>query len=108
MFNKTITVLIPTYNRRYFIIESLRSIFEQTYKKIKVLIYDDGSIDNTEQIVKSTFATKQIKYIYSPINKGVSYARNQLLDMCKTDIACWQDSDDVSNINSLILLSSNT
>ena len=90
-----ISVLIPVFNREKFIRPCLDSIVKQSYPNIEIIVYDDGSTDGTGEIVKSYPNTK---YIRSEENKGVSHARNQLLQHCKTQYAAWQDSDDVSSI----------
>lgn len=92
-----INVLIPTFNRGYLIDNCLKSIVQQTYENLEIIIWDDGSTDNTKQIVES-FNDNRIKYISFVENKGVSYARNMLLSLINAKYACWQDSDDMSNI----------
>ena len=90
-----ITVLIPTYNREEYILQCLDSIKKQTHEKLQIIIYDDGSTDNTVSLA-STY--KDIKVIEAPHN-GVSFARNRLMELCATRYAAWQDSDDISNIH---------
>lgn len=92
--SETISVLIPTYNREKYIGACLSSIFDQTYHPIQVIVYDDGSEDRTLDIVRSF---PNIRIIEGKTNRGVSYARNQLLQACPTRLAAWQDSDDLSN-----------
>jgi len=98
--SEKISVLIPTFNREKYIKTSLQSILEQTYINLDVLIYDDGSTDNTISIIKEIMKTDdRIKLIENTKNNGVGYARNILLKNCNTKYACWHDSDDISNIN---------
>lgn len=93
-----ITVLIPTFNRKHLLPQAIHSILLQTYPKLNIIIYDDGSTDGTETYIK-TLQNSRIFYHYNPINIGVSHARNQLLDLCPTEIAAWMDSDDMSNVH---------
>jgi glycosyltransferase involved in cell wall biosynthesis len=93
-----ISVLIPTYNRAAMLRESIHSILNQTYRKLKIIIYDDGSNDKTPIVVKK-FNDNRIVYIRADKNLGVQNARNALLNAAKTKIVCWQDSDDISNIH---------
>jgi len=106
-----INVLIPTYNRAKYIKEAIRSILDQTYSDINIIVYDDGSTDNTVSIIKS-IKSNRITLIKGEINKGVAHARNQLLNACPSLYACWQDSDDISTENRILyqskLLNENT
>lgn len=97
MFSDEISVLIPVWNREKYIKQCIDSILNQTYKYLKIIIYDDGSTDNTIQVIEK-IKDSRIK-IYKNEHLGVSYSRNALLGLCDTKIACWQDSDDISNIN---------
>lgn len=88
-----VTVLIPVYNRERYIKACIESILAQTYGNIQVIVYDDGSTDNTIRIVKDF---DEVKLIEGGVNRGVSYARNRLLEACTTRYAAWQDSDDIA------------
>ncbi|MCB0555172.1 MAG: glycosyltransferase family 2 protein [Phaeodactylibacter sp.] len=95
MQQEPISILIPAYNREKFLGECLESIFKQTYPNIRAVVYDDGSEDGTVEVARA-FPLYQI--IEGATNRGVSYARNRLLEACDTRYAAWQDSDDVSNV----------
>jgi glycosyltransferase involved in cell wall biosynthesis len=95
-----ISVLMPTYNRADMLPYAIRSILSQTYQNFEFIIYDDGSTDSTFKIVHK-FNDKRIIHIRSEENKGCAWARNHMLDVCTGPIACWQDSDDISNIHRL-------
>lgn len=90
-----IGLLIPTYNRASLLELCLQSIFAQTYPNIEIWIYDDGSTDLTRNMLHKY---PEINVIGEKQNKGVSYARNRLLEACDTRVIAWQDSDDYSNI----------
>lgn len=93
-----VDILIPTYNREQYIKPCIDSILNQTYKDINIIIYDDGSTDNTEATIKEYQTThKNIKYIKSKENRGVGFARNILLESSTADYLMWQDSDDISS-----------
>ena len=86
------------FNREEFIEEAINSILNQTYKQLDIIVYDDGSTDQSVNIVKNLMKKdKRIRLFQGTQNKGVGYARNQLLRECNTKYACWQDSDDISN-----------
>jgi glycosyltransferase involved in cell wall biosynthesis len=92
-----VTILIPTYNRETLIIETLQCILKQTYPHINILIYNDGSTDRTEEVIRSN-GFHGLSIIQGEENQGVAHARNILLSACKTKYACWWDSDDLCNI----------
>ena len=93
-----LTVLMPVYNRQDYVEEAINSILKQTYRNFTFLIYDDGSIDKTVEIIER-IADKdaRIKLIKGEVNHGGLYSRQKLLDMCETEYATWQDSDDISH-----------
>lgn len=95
--SEKINVLIPTFNRGYIIEDCLKSIIQQTYTNLEIIIWDDGSIDNTREVIES-FNDSRIKYHRYAKNMGVAFARNMLLSLVNAKYACWQDSDDMSNI----------
>ena len=72
MFN--ISVIIPTYNRKSFLINAIDSVFNQTYQNLELIIIDDGSSDKTIEYIKKKYS--KIK-ICKQSNKGVSSARNK-------------------------------
>jgi len=91
-----ISVIIPTYNRAEFISKAIESVLEQSYKADEIIIIDDGSNDNTKEIVKNY----PVKYIYQE-NKGVSSARNKGIKKAKNEWVCFLDSDDIWEIQKL-------
>lgn len=93
-----ISILIPTYNRGAMLIESIISIQKQNVRPTAIVIYDDGSTDNTPSIIEAMASVdRTIHYIRTTENRGVAYARSILLAECKTPFAAWQDSDDLSH-----------
>ena len=93
--NNKISVIIPTYNREKYIIKSLKSILNQTYTNIEVLIVDDGSSDNTKKKIK-IFNDSRIRYIKLRKNKGANFARNIGIKKSLGKYISFQDSDDES------------
>ena len=74
-FNVRISIIIPVYNLDKFISRCIESILEQTYKNFEVIIVDDGSTDNSLNIIKNyALKDKRINF-YSIQNSGVSFAR---------------------------------
>ena len=87
-----VSVIVPTYNRASWLEETLRSVVSQTFKDFELIVVDDGSIDNTSQIMRS-FPDAQ--YFSMGKNSGVSKARNLGLDYAKGEFICFLDSDDL-------------
>ena len=87
----SISVIIPTYNRRRTLSRSIESVLNQTIKAAEIFVIDDGSTDGTGDWVKSRYP--QIKYIYQS-NNGVSNARNTGIRLAKSDWIAFLDSDD--------------
>ena len=90
----TISIIIPCYNVGMFLSETLESIISQTFRDFEVICIDDGSTDNSLEIIE-LYCKKdsRIKYITQP-NSGVSTARNKGLLMPKSDFVCFIDGDD--------------
>lgn len=89
-----VSVIIPTYNRGYIIERAIESVQKQTYSEIEILVVDDGSTDNTEEIV-SKISDSRIRYIKNPKNCGVSHTRNLGIAAAKGKYIAFQDSDDI-------------
>ena len=95
-----VSVIIPTYNREKTILKSINSVLKQTYKDIEVIIVDDCSTDNTEEIIKN-IDDKRIIYYKLKENSGACVARNKGIDLAKGEFIAFQDSDDEWNKNKL-------
>ena len=87
-----ITIIINVYNGEKFINKCLDSIINQTYKDLEILIINDGSNDNTLNIIKK-YKDKRIRIITTE-NKGLSVSRNIGIDNAKGDYLYFIDSDD--------------
>ena len=96
--NHRVSIIIPTYNRAEFLTEALDSIMSQTYKDFELIVVDDGSSDNTKEVVKNFDG--EIKYLYRK-NQGVSAARNLGINEAKGDFLSFLDSDDLWERNKL-------
>lgn len=101
-----VSIIIPTYNRAYLIGETLDSILSQTYAEWECIIVDDGSTDNTDEIL-SEYVNKNNRFIYfkRPENKpkGANACRNIGLEKAKGDYVVFFDSDDLMTPNHLEL-----
>jgi glycosyltransferase involved in cell wall biosynthesis len=72
-------------------VEAIASIFNQTYRSYEIIVIDDGSTDNTRQVLEPYL--DKIRYLYQE-NKGVSHARNLGLEMARGEFISFLDADD--------------
>ena len=86
-----VSVIIPTCNRACVITRALASVYAQTRAPDEVIVVDDGSVDNTEAIVRDGFPNA--RYLYQP-NSGVSAARNAGIRAAAGEWIALLDSDD--------------
>jgi glycosyltransferase involved in cell wall biosynthesis len=89
----TVSVVIPTYNRAHLLVRSIQSVLNQSYQDFEIIVVDDGSTDNTEEVIKS-FNDERVKYIRHEGNKGNAAARNTGIKVAKGEYVAFQDSDD--------------
>lgn len=89
----TISVIIPCCNRRTTILETLDSVMLQKYPAHEIIVVDDGSTDQTGEIIASKYKNSEIKYIYQE-NAGSAAARNTGLDHAQGEWIAFLDSDD--------------
>ena len=84
---------MPTYNRSSRLSGAIKSVIKQSCSNWKLIIVDDGSIDNTKETVMKFLGDERISYHYQK-NSGVSAARNLGIELAKTDYVIFLDSDD--------------
>ena len=86
-----ISVIIPTYNRERFVVKAINSILNQTFKDHEIIVVDDGSTDETREVLRAY--SDKIKYVYQA-NAGVSSARNTGIKKAQGVWVAFLDSDD--------------
>ncbi|MBK6267017.1 glycosyltransferase [Marivirga sp. S37H4] len=91
---------MAAYNASFYISEAIDSVLNQEYPNWELLIVNDGSKDNTKEIIKG-FKDSRVKY-FEQKNKGVSAARNVGLNNMNGDFFCFLDSDDLFSPHSLL------
>jgi glycosyltransferase involved in cell wall biosynthesis len=92
MLNTRISVVIPTYNSAAYLPAAIDSAFNQTLPPFEIVVIDDGSIDNTVEVLKPYEV--RIRYIFQE-NKGPAAARNRGIAEANGDLIAFLDSDDV-------------
>jgi glycosyltransferase involved in cell wall biosynthesis/SAM-dependent methyltransferase len=88
--SKRVSVIITTYNHAHYLPQSINSVLTQDYSNIEVIVVDDGSTDNTKEVVSQY---PQVKYVHQ-INQGLSAARNTGIDHSDGDYLVFLDADD--------------
>ena len=95
---------MATYNRAQYIVESIKSIQDQTLEDWECIIVDDGGTDNTEEVLESLLnKDKRFKYLKrtSKYQKGLPGSRNYGLDEAKGDYIIFFDDDDIAHPQNL-------
>jgi len=92
---KKITVLMPVYNAQSFLDEAMESILNQTFRDFEFLIIDDGSTDNSLNIIKS-YDDPRIKLVQNEKNIGISATLNKGINLASADLIARMDADDIS------------
>lgn len=89
-----LTVVMPVYNGQEYLKEAINSVLEQSYQNYELIIIDDGSTDDSVEIIKS-YKDSRIRFLQNGANYGVGYTRNVGLDEAKGDFLAWMDCDDL-------------
>ena len=92
--NELVSIIMPSYNTGKFIQETINSVKNQTYNNWELIIVDDGSTDNTDEVVRA-IKDDRIKYIKNKVNKGAAISRNIALREAKGKWIAFLDSDDL-------------
>jgi glycosyltransferase involved in cell wall biosynthesis len=92
--NPLVSVIIPTYNRAYLIGETIQSVLNQSYSNWELIVVDDGSTDNSDQVIKK-FGDARIEYHIIEHSGAFGVVRNYGIKQSKGDLIAFLDSDDV-------------
>lgn len=93
MMSNLVSIIIPSFNSIRWVTYAISSCLLQSYSKLEIIVVDDGSIDNTSEILTYQFGDN-IKYVYQE-NKGLASARNTGLINAKGDYIQFLDADDL-------------
>src|SRR2546423_6010094 len=90
-----VSVIIPTYNRAELLQECINSVLNQSYSSFECIVVDDGSLDNTGDVVKKKMLDdKRIRYVINKRTKGAQGARNTGISNATGQYLQFLDSDD--------------
>lgn len=90
-----ISVIMPSYNTAYYIAETVQSVLAQTYQNWELIIVDDCSTDDTDEVIKPFLADGRIRYFKNEKNSGAAVSRNRALREAKGKWIAFLDSDDL-------------
>lgn len=88
-----VSIVMPTYNRGENLLQTIPKILNQTYENFELIVVDDGSTDNTSEVM-GVFSDERIKYIKLEENGGQSKARNVGIENATYNFIAFADSDD--------------
>lgn len=92
-----ISVIMPAYNAKAYIHESIDSILNQTFADFELIVIDDASIDGTDKIIEQYVAKdKRVRFVRNKQNFGVTKNRNKGIQLAQGKYIAWQDADDIS------------
>lgn len=94
MIDGLVSIIMPSWNTGKFISESIHSVLNQTYTNWELLIVDDCSTDNTNDVV-NTFSDNRIKYFKNEKNSGAALTRNRAIKEARGEWIAFLDSDDL-------------
>ncbi len=97
--NPLVSVIIPAYNVERYIVQCIRSVLEQTYENKEIIVVDDGSTDNTLEIIHKHF--RDYVTVIVQENQGPAWARKNGLDIAKGKYVQYLDGDDTLLHNAL-------
>lgn len=90
-----VSIIMPSYNTAKYIAESIQSVLDQTYKNWELIIVDNFSTDNTDEIVRPFLVDERIHYLKNELNSGAAVSRNRALREAKGRWIAFLDSDDL-------------
>lgn len=90
-----ISIILPSYNRKEFLIEAIDSIQKQTYKKVEIIIIDDGSTDGTEEYIRKKYGdNKSVNFFKNRKNSGAGFSRKVGYQNANGEYLIFMDDDD--------------
>jgi len=95
MINGLVSIIMPSWNTARFISESIQSVISQTYTFWELLIVDDCSTDNTDEIVRPFLSDRRIKFFKNEQNIGAALTRNRAIREAQGEWIAFLDSDDL-------------
>jgi glycosyltransferase involved in cell wall biosynthesis len=92
-----ISIIITNYNYEEYVAQAIKSALDQTYKNLEVIIYDDFSTDNSDEVIKQAIRNKKISYVRNSSNLGPQFTRNNALKQASGEYIFILDADNYLN-----------
>ena len=89
-----VSVIIPTYNCAQFILQSVQSVIGQTYQNLEIIIINDGSTDNTKEILKNNISDPRV-HVFHQSNRGMAKSLNFAINISSSELIARHDADDL-------------
>ena len=91
-----VSIIIPCYNHSHYLPVAIESVLKQTYSPIEIILVDDGSTDNSREIIEGyALAHPNIKTIFWPVNVGISRNFGSIIDNCTGKYISILEGDDI-------------
>ena len=95
MIDGLVSIIMPSWNTARFIAKSIQSVIDQTYQNWELLIVDDCSTDNTDEVVSPFLKDPRVKYFHNEKNSGAALTRNKAIRIAQGEWIAFLDSDDL-------------
>lgn len=96
-----VSILVPVYNTAPYLRECVQSLTGQTYRDLQIVMINDGSSDDSWNVMQELAAEDSRIEVYSQSNHGVATTRNQLLDKARGEFVLFVDSDDWIDLDTI-------
>lgn len=97
-----ISVYIPSYNQKEYLVQAVESVLNQTLQPFEILIIDDGSTDGSQEVIRSLAnANSKVRYLFNERNEGIARVRKKALENIRGDYVTYVDGDDLYLPNKL-------
>ena len=93
--NFLVDIILPNYNKKDYLKETIDSVINQSFKKWHLIIIDNNSSDGSQKIIESYSKYKNIQSVLLKRNMGLSFSRNLGLRYAKNEFVAFLDSDDL-------------
>ena len=99
--NPRVSVIMANFNNGRFIEDAIKSVMSQTYTNWEIVIVDDGSTDNSRDVLNRYIHQENIKIYFNESNRGVGYTKRKCVDKSFGDLCAILDTDDILSENAL-------